>query len=134
MNATRPATVPRLSGEVFAVWCEDGPGAGALRRSHLDGHLAHVERHHDRYLVAGPLRRDGAAALVGSLFVVTARNEDEARSFLQEDPYFQCGLFARIDVRTLTPAAGRWIGGVIWDSPDALRAVADGGAAAGATS
>ena len=124
---TRPAVVPRIEGAVFAVWCEDAPDGARLRRDHLDAHLAHVERNHDRFLAAGPLRGDGGPALVGSLFIVSARDEGDARALMAGDPYFACGAYARVTYRAFTPAAGRWMGGVIWESAESLRAVADGG-------
>ena len=126
--AARPPVVPRLAGGAFVFWCEDGPDAGALRRAHLDGHLAHIEAHHDRYLAAGPLRSDGASALSGSLFVVTAASLADAESLMAGDPYMAHGVYARVEARGFVPAAGRWMGGVIWRSADDLRPVADGGA------
>ena len=125
--ATRLPVVPRLQAKVFAVWCEDGPDAGPLRQRHLDGHLNYVERFHDRYLISGPMRRGAEPALVGSLFVVTAADEGDARAFLDGDPYFFEGVFRSVSIGAFTPAAGAWMGGVIWESAEALRAVADGG-------
>ena len=122
-----PPVVPRLKTKVFAVWCEDAPGAANLRKLHLDGHLDYIERRHDRYLVAGPLRRGDAADLVGSLFVIIAETETEARDLLNGDPYFAQGVFESVSIRPFTPAAGTWMGGVIWNSAEELRAVADGG-------
>lgn len=127
MDPQKPPVVPRLKSKVFAVWCEDGPGAPALRKTHLDGHLRYIERFHGRYLAAGPMRRGEDPALVGSLFVVTAADEADARAFLNGDPYFSEGLFQTVSIRAFTPAAGVWMGGVIWESAEELRAVADGG-------
>lgn len=122
-----PQVVPRLEEKVFAVWCEDAPDAAGLRQQRLDGHLSYVERHHERYLVAGPLRQDGEQALCGSLFLVIAADEADARAFLSGDPYFSEGVYGRVAIRSFTPAAGRWMGGVIWRSAEELRALADGG-------
>jgi uncharacterized protein YciI len=122
-----PKRVARLNETAFAVWCVDGKGGAALRSAHLEGHLAHVERHHDRFLVVGPMRRDGAAELVGSLFILAAESEDDARAVMSGDPYVAHGVYAEIIYRRLTPAAGRWMGGVIWENADSLRNVADGG-------
>lgn len=127
MATSRPPVVPRIAKRVFAIWCKDAPGAAELRKRHLDSHLNYVERFHDRYLIAGPLRAEGDAALVGSLFVVTAADEADARAFVNGDPYFSQGLFRSTTIRAFTPAAGAFIGGVIWESADELRAVADGG-------
>lgn len=122
-----PPVVPRLQSKVFAAWCEDAPAAHELRKTHLDGHLHYIERFHDRYLVAGPMRLGEAPALVASLFVVTAADEADALAFLNGDPYFAKGVFAAVSIRAFTPAAGAWMGGVIWQSADELRAIADGG-------
>jgi hypothetical protein len=126
-KGAQPALAPRLAESAFAVWCADGPKAGELRKAHLDGHLDYIERHYDRYLVAGPLRRDGEARLAGSLLVIVADTEAEARRFLGGDPYVAEGVFAEMIFRKMTPAAGRWMGGVIWEGPESLRALADGG-------
>lgn len=123
----RPKQAQRLAETVFAVWCTDGLRSAALRKLHLEGHLTYVERHHDRYLVAGPLRRDGESLLAGSLLIIVADSESEARAFLDGDPYISEGVFDDMIFRKMTPAAGRWMGGVIWDGPEALRALADGG-------
>lgn len=123
----RPPLAPRLAHSVFAVWCADGPRAGDLRKAHLAGHLDYVERHHDRYLVAGPLRRDGETRLAGSLLIIVADSESDARTFLNGDPYVSEGVFAEMTYRKMTPAAGRWMGGVIWEGPESLATVADGG-------
>lgn len=126
----RTPVVPRLADGAFVFWCEDGPDAAAMRLRHLDGHLAHIEAHHDRYLVAGPLRTDGAAALSGSLFVVAAPSLADAEALMAGDPYMANGVYARVEIRAFVPAAGRWMGGVIWRSADELRPLADGGAPA----
>lgn len=124
--SVKPPVAPRIDGAVFAAWCEDGPESAERRRVHLDGHLNYVERWHDRYLVAGPLRRSGEPDLVGSLFVVRAYDEEDARRFLDGDPYFSEGVFKSVAIRHFMPAAGVWMGGVIWESADSLRPIADG--------
>lgn len=130
-SGQNPAVVPRPEKGVFAVWCEDNPASAAsVRDSALDGHLAYIEKHFHRYLVAGPMRRGGEELISGSLLVVLAETEAEARDLIEGDPYVQCGLYENIEYRRLTPAAGDWIGGVIWASADALRNVGTGQAKA----
>jgi hypothetical protein len=124
---TPVSRVTRLSEGAFAFWCADGPNAAELRRRHLEAHLAFVETNHDRYLAAGPMRRDGEQRLCGSLIVVVAESESDARRFVEGDPYFSEGVFESVECRRLTPAAGRWLGGVIWKDAHELRALADGG-------
>jgi uncharacterized protein YciI len=97
----------------FAIWCHDRPDSSAVRTASRDAHLAHVEAHIDRYLVAGPLR-DAAGEVAGSLLIVTADNVEDARAFLGTDPYFTADLWQSIDIRAFNPAAGDWVGGVTW--------------------
>ena len=114
-------TVPRLDATVFAIFCTDGPDAARLRDEHMEDHLLYTEKNCDRYLVAGPMRPTDSAALNGSLFLIIADTEDEAWDIANGDPYFQSGVYAAKDMRVFTPAVGRLLGGVIWDSADALK-------------
>lgn len=115
-------TVDRLESAQFLVITRDAPGSERLRDEHLDGHLEHIERHVDRYIVCGPMLKDGGPALSGSFFVVTADDEAGARALLDGDPYLQCGMYASVDVHQVVAAAGTSLGGVIWESGDAIRA------------
>jgi uncharacterized protein YciI len=103
------------------ISCFDGPDAARLRIRDLDGHLAHVEAHWRRYLIAGPLREPGQDALSGSLFLIYADSQEEASSFLRQDPYFTNGQYERIEIRQFSPSIGLAIGGKTWTSADALR-------------
>lgn len=124
-SGQKPTVVPRLEQGVFAVWCEDDPtGAAEIRDAALEGHLAYIEDHFDRYLAAGPMRAGDENTISGSLLIIRAETEADARALIEGDPYVQTGLYARIKYRRLTPAAGAWLGGVIWDSAESLRAVA----------
>jgi uncharacterized protein YciI len=122
----RPKTVSRLAEAAYVFWCADGPAARTVRVTALAGHLAHIERHHDRYLIAGPMRRDPSPDICGSMFVVTAESEASARDLVAGDPYVSEGAFASIECLKLTPAAGRWLGGVIWESAEELMSRALG--------
>ena len=114
-------TVPRIDSDVFLVVCHDGENSAALRQEHLDGHLEYVERNIDRYLVAGPLRAPGTEPLIGSFFLVAAKNADRAREIVAGDPYVKSGMYREVIVHTAVPAAGSLLGGVIWESADAVR-------------
>ena len=114
-------TVPRVDGDVFLVLAYDGEGSAASRDNELDGHLEYVEKHTDAYLVAGPLRDPGTTPLIGSFFLVAAGSADEARAIVSNDPYVKSGMYGEIIVHAAVPAGGRFMGGVIWDSAEALR-------------
>lgn len=122
-------TVKRLTEPCFLVIArdiEDVDKAAALRRDHLDGHLAHVEAHWERYLNAGPIRQPGETRLIGSTFLIFANDEADARSVVAGDPYFTSGLYASVEVFAQTLSIGRYLGGKIWESADAIRGKAAG--------
>ncbi len=120
-------TVPRLDGEVFIVMAFDAEGSARVRADELDGHLEYVEKRCDDYLVCGPLRHPGKPELIGSFFLLVAEDEAAARAMVEADPYVSAGTYADIQVYSATASAGRFMGGVIWESADAIRAKAAGG-------
>ena len=75
----------------------------------------------NEYLVCGPLRNPGEPALVGSFFLLVADDAAEAEALVSGDPYFRSGMYADVQIREATPAGGRLMGGVIWESADAVR-------------
>lgn len=98
---------------LYAIHALDGPGGADKRSAHLAAHLAHVEAQIERYFVAGPLR-NAAGATVGSLLVVEAADEDDARAFLAEDPYADVQLWDHIHVSAFAAVAGSSVGGAAW--------------------
>lgn len=120
----RPATPCFL---IVAHDIADAQAAARLRAAHLDGHLAHVEAHWRRYVTAGPIRETGDPRIIGSSFLVLARDEAGARALMDGDPYFTCGLYARVETYAQTLAIGDYLGGKTWESADAVRHLAAGG-------
>lgn len=118
-------TVPRLEKRVFMIVATDAPGMESARAEHLDAHLEYVEQHCDDYLVCGPLREIGEDRLAGSFFLVAAASPEAADAIVGGDPYFRSGLYGTIEKREFTASAGRWMGGVIWESADEIRAFAN---------
>lgn len=98
---------------VFTFQGIDGPGAVALRESFLEEHLAYVQNNIERYLVAGPLKGpDGE--MFGSLFLVYATDEADARAFMKGDPYLREDVFESLLVCEFVAAAGSAVGGITW--------------------
>jgi uncharacterized protein len=124
---SEPPCVSRLTQTCFLVICRDGADVAKLRADHLDGHLAHVERHWTRYITAGPIREPGGDALVGSVFLVLASSLDEATTLMNGDPYLTCGMYASVEYKEFSNSIGQYIGGKIWESRDAIRHRAAGG-------
>lgn len=76
----------------------------------------------DRFRVAGPLKGAGGKT-VGSLLVIEASGEADARTFLESDPYFKAGIWDSIQVDPFLAVAGEWVGGAAWKkSPNAAVA------------
>lgn len=97
---------------LFAYFCLDAANSEALRASVLEAHLAHIEAHIEDYAVAGPLK-DGDRT-IGSLVVIKAENETEARAKFEADPYFAAGVWQTINSSRFLGVAGDWVGGIAW--------------------
>lgn len=111
---TTPAKVDGFAETCFLVLCRDDPAKADLRQETRPDHLNYAARHWRRYLAAGPLRDEPGGAIVGSMFLVLAKNEEEARAFMNGDPYMTAGIYARVTYQVFTPAIGRALGGKIW--------------------
>lgn len=121
--AEHAPTIERYTQRQFLVVTHDGPGSAPLRDQYLEAHLEHIERHLARYVVCGPILKDGGPELQGSFFIVFGDDENDARALLDGDPYLRCGMYARVDVHEVSTAAGSALGGVIWESVAAVRAM-----------
>jgi len=120
--AQHAPTVPRMTERVFLVVGFDAPGSEAVRDQYLDDHLAYVEQRCEQYLICGPLKPPGEDRLIGSYFLLAAADEASARAMVSGDPYVEHGVYKNLDVKEAIPSAGRFMGGVIWESGDAIRA------------
>ena len=98
----------------WLVLCRDVPDSGALRRRHLERHLAHIESVLDRVAVAGPVADSVGGEFSGSCFVYLTDDRAVAESLLQNDPYFEAGLYGEVEFHALSAAAGTWVGGASW--------------------
>ena len=97
---------------LYACWCRDGADARRLREDHLAAHLAHIEEHLGRYAIAGPLK--DSIGTYGSLLIVLAESRDDARAFLQTDPYARAGVWMDVEIEPFLGVAGDWVGGAAW--------------------
>lgn len=109
------AAVAKVERRVcFMFLCEDDPAKAQVRADAVKRHLAYVEANFARYLAAGPLLAGPAGEMTKSLFIVTGADLEDARAFMQGDPYVAEGLYRSITAHPFVPAAGAWIGGKIW--------------------
>ena len=91
---------------LYALICEDAPGALENRLSVRAAHLSRLEalRDEGRLLVAGPMPAidapdPGPAGFFGSLVVAEFPSQGDAEQWLADDPYVKGGVFARSTVR-----------------------------------
>jgi uncharacterized protein YciI len=98
---------------LWAIVSWDAPDAPRLRKEHLAAHLAHVEGALEPLKLAGPLRTT-EGGFAGSLGIVEADSAEIARAFIEADPYFRAGVWARCEVFAFNAAAGEWVGGISW--------------------
>jgi uncharacterized protein len=122
-----PPTVARQTKPTFLFVCKDGPAAETLRVTHLEGHLAHVEKNWTNYVTAGPIKIPGSGAICGSVFVVIADDIDAAWALMEGDPYINSDLYLTVEVHDMTMSIGSYVGGKIWESYEAIAHRANGG-------
>ncbi|MEP5938435.1 MAG: YciI family protein [Erythrobacter sp.] len=97
---------------LFAFYCRDIENSQSLRERLLGNHLAHVEKHIDDYAVAGPLKEGDET--IGSLLLIKAETEAEARLVFEADPYFEAGVWQTVNTSQFLGVAGDWVGGIAW--------------------
>ena len=98
----------------WLVLCRDAPDSGALRRRHLQRHLAYIESVMDRIAVAGPLAERTDGDFSGSCFIYLTDDRSAAESLLRDDPYFEAGLYREVEFHAFRAVAGAWVGGATW--------------------
>lgn len=82
---------------LYAICVLDAPDSGNARAAFHDAHLAHFRAHKDRIALAGPLSTDTGTS-AGSLVVIEADSEADARTFIQGDPYFAESVWKDITI------------------------------------
>lgn len=97
-----------------AVLCHDGPDSGPQRKAAAQAHLRWVESMLANIALAGPLYSTDGARMVGSVYVFKTTSLEQARAWLETDPYFAAGFWATIDYLPFLPAAGELVGGTAW--------------------
>lgn len=94
-----------MSGTLFAIIAYDRAGSEDARARCREGHLAHFRAHSGRLAVAGPM----SGSTTGSLVIYMAQSEEEARVFIEGDPFYSAGVWDRIEVLNFKAASGNWV-------------------------
>lgn len=83
----------------FVIIGMDGPDGQAKRKGLRQAHLERLKRleSEGKLVLAGPF-----ADRSGSLIIIEADSIEEARAFIQKDPYVEQGVFEKVEVRPFT--------------------------------
>lgn len=92
----------------------DGDDVDSLREEHMAGHLAHIEAIVDHIAMAGPLKDPAGEKIVGSMLAYRTEDLEQAKAWLDGDPYSRCGIWGTVEWSRLVLAAGTLAGGVTW--------------------
>lgn len=91
---------------LYAIIGEDTPGSLDQRAAARPAHLARIESlvADGRLVLAGPFPAidapdPGPAGMTGSLIVAEFDSLEDARAWIDADPYVTEGVFARVEVR-----------------------------------
>ncbi|MEL7487645.1 MAG: YciI family protein [Pseudomonadota bacterium] len=117
-----------MSEKCLLIHCRDGAQAAEKQTLHLDGHLAHVEQYWRSYVNAGPIKAPNNEAIIGSVFLVLAKDIQYAKNIMGGDPFISRGKYETIEYSEFINSIGHFIGGKIWRGADSLRSSAIGGA------
>lgn len=92
--------------KLYAFYCRDGEHGEVYREHSHDALLRHFEEHGQHFAVAGPLAKGDR--IVGSLLIIKAETEAEARQKLEAIPYFSVGVWQSIRADEFQPLFGDW--------------------------
>jgi hypothetical protein len=92
--------------KLFAFYCRDGEHSAMFREHGHAALLEHFDQHGEDFAVAGPMTKGDK--IVGSLLVIKAADEAEARGKLEAIPYFEIGVWQSIRADEFQPLFGDW--------------------------
>jgi uncharacterized protein YciI len=86
-----------------------------LRETLVSGHPSKlIQGAVDHISMAGPLRAPSGSRRGDSLLAYRTDDLEQAKEWLDGDPYARCGIWAEIEWSRLVLAAGSLVGGVTW--------------------
>jgi uncharacterized protein len=91
---------------LYAIICEEAPGALPRRMAARDAHLVRLTtlQNEGRLVLAGPhplidSENPGPAGFSGSLIVAEFASREAAIAWASEDPYVNAGVFSSVTVK-----------------------------------
>lgn len=83
---------------LFFVYRVDKPGVAELRARTRPAHLEWSATLGSRVVYAGPTLSEDNKIMIGSVWILEARDRADAEETMRGDPYEQVGLFARHEI------------------------------------
>jgi uncharacterized protein YciI len=88
----------------FVITTYDSPDKKHVREEFRSGHYEHLVRYQERLIASGGLRDAKDEEFIGGLIVLNVDSEEEARRFVNEDPFTKANLFDRVTIERWRPA------------------------------
>jgi len=83
---------------LWVISCVDKPNTAAIRAEILQPHRDYLKTQKSKIVLAGPTQSDDGEQAVGSLFIINVNSRDEAKAFIDGDPFTQGGVFAGVTI------------------------------------
>ncbi len=84
---------------LYVVHCLDAPGMQDKRIELTEAHRRYVAEQGERIFFGGPLFDETDGRRVGSLIVLKAAGREQARAFMEAEPYCANGVFESVQIR-----------------------------------
>jgi uncharacterized protein len=90
----------------FVALCMDKPGHVETRLANRPVHLAFLEKCGGKVRLGGAFLDPAGEKPIGSMLILEAASESEARALLADDPYARAGLFQSVELMPWRRAVG----------------------------
>lgn len=87
---------------LWTVYYIDVANSRPIRDAHRIAHRAYLDTYMSRIFFSGPLWDDAAFDQIGSLFILSLDDRDQAQAFVDHEPYFTNGVVAQVMIRPMT--------------------------------
>jgi len=91
---------------LYILYNEDRPDGLAIREATREAHLAYLERHQDKLVLAGGLLSENGKTRLGSVFILNVPDSKAAEAFSAEEPFRKAGLFKTTKITRMR--RGQW--------------------------
>ncbi|AMK20755.1 MULTISPECIES: YciI family protein [Sphingobium] len=82
-----------------AIFFQDLPGTAARRQAVVSEHRKYMEARSSQVLAAGATFTDDGKAVKGGSYVISVASMEEARAFVDNDPFTKAGLRAFVTIQ-----------------------------------